>query len=839
MVKAVIMAGGEGTRLRPLTCNRPKPMIPVINKPVIEHAINLLKKHGITDIVISLFFLPEIIQNHFGDGSDWDVNLTYSVEEKPLGTAGGVKQAVGKSNDTILVLSGDGLIDFNITQIIKFHKSKKSPFTIVLKHESKPTEYGIVVTDEKGKVEKFLEKPAWSEVFSDTANTGMYVIQPEIIKNYIPPAQKFDFSLDLFPLLQKKNISIYGYVSDGYWCDVGNLYSYQTAQTDILEGLVKIDIPGIKIGKNIWAGTNVEIHPEAIIKDRVILGNFVKVKKGAEISESSVIGDNSIIEENASVRKSIVLNNTIIGPNSELRGAIIGKRCLLQEGVSIYEGAILSDDCRIGKGVVIASSVRVWPDKIIEQGTNLTTDLIWGETEKKTLFGAQGIEGSFNIKITPEFASKFGSAVGAFLGKNAKVIISRDTTSAARLVKRAITAGLLSMGIDVYDMEIESIPIIRHSMKFINADLGIYIQILPLTGFQFIRIELFNKYGFRIPINDEKKLENIFYRGDYPRKDASELGQLIYPTHYLESYITNINNYLNIKLLKEKKWPIIIDCFNGTAAHVIPELLDFLGCQTTVMRGQKKELISQADTKVESGKSLQNMIRISKINREIGLIVGVHGAQVTIIDEMGNILNSNDIVALLINYYLKYTKIKNIYLPIQISENIEKLVISLKGKPTRVNSQFRSPENTIDIFLKNSKEFYPYLMQEYDPIITFLIILEYLSLENTPLYRMKESLPENRVALESINCTSQEKAALMRLLTNSTKNKKNNKKEKVELIDGIKIIRDDTWILILPDAIKPLIHLYAESKDIKKRDAIMQEYSLKIKKYKNDLAANV
>ena len=830
MIKAVIMAGGEGTRLRPLTCNRPKPMIPVLNKPALEYAITLLKKYGIKDIVISLFFLPEIIQNYFGDGSDWDVKITYSVEETPRGTAGGVKQAVENHNDTVLVLSGDGITDFDLAKILDFHKKKKSSFTIALKHESKPVEYGIVVTDEKGRVEKFLEKPAWSEVFTDTANTGMYIIEPQVIKNYIHEKEKFDFSLNLFPLLQKKKIPIYGYIADGYWCDIGNLTSYHNVQQDLLEGLAKVDFPGIKIKNHVWAGSNVEIDPEAKIKGKVILGNFVKIKKGAEVSEFSVIGDNCVIEENASVRKSVVLHSSVIGPNSELRGAIIGKRCLLQEGVSVYEGSVVSDDCRIGRGVTISSSVRVWPDKIIEAGTNLATDLIWGETEKKTLFGSQGIEGSFNIKITPEFSSRVGSAFGAFLGKNAKVIISRDTTSAARLVKRALTAGLLSMGIDVYDMEIESVPIIRHSMKFINADLGIHIQILPLTGFQFIRIELFNKYGFQLSLNEEKKIENIFYRGDYPRKDASELGHLTYPTHYLESYFTNIKNYINIKSIKERKWNIIIDCFNGASSHVVPELLEFMGCVTTVLRGQIKELISEADTKAESKKSLHNMIRISKINRDLGIIIGSHGTQITIVDEVGKILSPDDVAALLINYYLKYTKNKKIFLPVQASENLEKFAVSLGGKVTRVSSKLRAPEKIIDIFLKKNQECYPYLMQEYDPIIVFLVILEFLSLEKKSLYEIKEKLPQSNVALTSINCTTHEKAAVMRLLTT------NAQKEKIQLIDGIKISKNNAWVLVLPDAVQSLIHIYAEGKNIESRDKIMDEYLIKIKKYKNDLS---
>ena len=227
MIKAVIMAGGEGTRLRPLTCNRSKPMVPVINKPVLEHTINLLKRHGIRDIIISLFFLPENVQNYFGDGSEWGVTITYSIEETPLGTAGGVRNAIGDCDDTVVVLSGDGILDFNLTEILGFHREKKSPFTIVLKRVSKPTEYGIVITGEDGRIERFLEKPSWSEVFSDTANTGLYVVDPEIIHDHGAAAgSRYRFFHRPLPLTAEKKHPPLRLHRDGYWCDIGTLSAY-------------------------------------------------------------------------------------------------------------------------------------------------------------------------------------------------------------------------------------------------------------------------------------------------------------------------------------------------------------------------------------------------------------------------------------------------------------------------------------------------------------------------------------------------------------------------------------------------------------------------------------
>lgn len=830
MVRAIIMAGGEGTRLRPLTCNRPKPMIPVLNRPVTEHAVNLLKEHGITDITMSLYYLPENLQNYFGDGSDWDVNISYSVEETPLGTAGGVKLSAGEADETVVVLSGDGIIDFDIQEILKFHREKKSLFTIVLTRVTRPTEYGIVITREDGQIEKFLEKPSWSEVFSDTANTGMYIIEPEIINQHIPGGIKYDFSMDLFPALQKKEIPLYGYISDGYWCDVGNLTSYTDVHHDLLDGMVNLPIPGKQIRRGIWVGRDVDIHPEAKLEAPVFLGDFVKIKQGAEVSEFSVIGDNCVIEDDASIRRSVILHSTIIGPRCELRGAVLGKRCVLEEGVSIYEGAVISDDCSIGNGVSIPSGLRVWPDKTIEQGTRLTSDLIWGQMEKKTLFSNDGIVGTFNVKINPEFAAKLGAALGAFLGKNSQVVLSRDTSAAARIIKRALTAGFLSMGVDVFDMEIESVPVNRYSVRFTGADMGVYVQISPLTGLQFIQIKIFNKHGFQIPLKDEKKIENIFFRGDYPRKDAFETGKLFYPSHHVESYITNSFNYVDLDLIKAANHKVIVDCFNGTASYIFPELLDEYGCDTTVLRGQMKEYVTDEDIKTSTRKAINHVIEMATINKEIGVILGPHASQLTVVDETGSILSRDDISAILSLFYIKNRETKTIYFPVTTSMALENMLRAEGCEVKRISSKLRAPEGSIDVFRIDESGCYPYLQQDNDPMLTFLLILEYLSLEKKPLFEIKEALPKTNIIETTLPCTTEEKASIMRMITSDVES------DKMELSDGIKIHDNKAWILILPDAIHPVIHLFAEGDTVNDRDDILDFYHRRIKQYKASLS---
>ncbi len=802
MVRAIIMAGGEGTRLRPLTCNRAKPMTPVINKPVVEHAVELLRKHGITDIVISLFYLPENVQNYFGDGSEWDVNISYSVEENPLGTAGGVRQAAEYFDDTFVVLSGDGVIDFDITDLLQFHKKRKSPFTIALTRVHEPTEYGIVITDrETGRIEKFLEKPSWSEVFSDTANTGMYVIEPDIIKKYIPKDTKYDFSFDLFPLLQSKKVPLYGYISDGYWCDVGNIESYLKVHHDILDQLVELDLPGKRITENVWVGNNVEIDPAAVIKGPAVIGDFVKIKKGVEIEEFCVIGNNCVIEEEASMRRSVVLNS--------------------------------SDDCQIGRSSEIPAGIRVWPDKIIEQGTRLTHDLIWGQTGKKSLFGGSGITGSFNVKVTPEFTAKLGSAIGAYLGKSTRVTISRDASGSSRLIKRSLTSGLLSMGVDLFDLEIESLPITRFATRFIKTDMSIHVQTKPQTGLQYIVIHLFDKNGFQLLLSAEKKLENIFFRGDYPRKSAFEVGHLHYSTHHIESYMDFVSNYIDVDLMQKLSMPIMVDCSNGAASYIFPDLLFFCGCRPTTFRGQIQYRDKDIDISREDKKALKQLKNMCGSNHEIGTVISRNGDLIKIIDEEGFELSQDHVIMILSLFFAKYKKVQTINLPVTVSRKIDHIIKKMKSRVNRISTKLRAPESSNEVFTESETGIYPTIIAEYDVMITLLLVLEFVIREENTLAEIRKSLPDSSVIQVEIECNQQDKATIMReLIENPTD-------DEVELHDGIRIIRDNSWILILPDGSQPVIHLYAEADSLPERDSIIAEFSRKIKNIRNAGAKNV
>lgn len=237
------MAGGFGTRIQPLTHSLPKPMLPVMNVPMMENVLKQLVKVGIDEVVILLYYKPQIIKDHFKDGSRWGVKIHYVLPDADYGTAGAVGMARDYLDTTFMIVSGDLVTDFDFQKILQFHEKRESKLTITLTSEDNPLQFGVVIVNEDGKIEKFLEKPSWGEVFSDTINTGIYVIEPEIL-NYIPKAEPFDFAKDLFPLLMKEGIDLLGYTAHGYWRDVGNPESYREVHKDIFLQKVKFEIPG-------------------------------------------------------------------------------------------------------------------------------------------------------------------------------------------------------------------------------------------------------------------------------------------------------------------------------------------------------------------------------------------------------------------------------------------------------------------------------------------------------------------------------------------------------------------------------------------------------------------
>jgi mannose-1-phosphate guanylyltransferase/phosphomannomutase len=373
-MKAVIMAGGKGTRLRPLTSKQPKPMVPIANTPCMEHIVNLLKYHGFEDILATLEFMPEVVQEYFGDGSGWGVRMEYSVEEEPLGTAGSVKFAEDWLTERFVVISGDALTDVDLRKAVAFHEERGAEATLVLKEVEDPSEFGIVVVEDDGRVSGFLEKPDEEEVFSHTANTGIYILEPGVLKD-IPERQEYDFAEELFPKLLEEGRPMYGYVMEGYWEDIGNIEQYMGAQKDVLDGKVRgIWLPGERLREGVYVGRDARVHEDQL-EGPVVLGDNVRLSSGARVGPYSVLGPNVSVEAGASVERSTVAEGSSIGEEAELDGTLIGRSCRIEARARLLEGSALGDGVIVGEEATISPGASVYPDKSIESGTEVIEDV--------------------------------------------------------------------------------------------------------------------------------------------------------------------------------------------------------------------------------------------------------------------------------------------------------------------------------------------------------------------------------------------------------------------------------------------------------------------------------
>ncbi len=465
-MKAIIMAGGEGSRLRPLTCGRPKPMVPVLNRPIMTHIIELLIIHGITDIGVTLQYMPEAIRDCFGNGSEYGVNLRYFVEDTPLGTAGSVKNASGFLDETFLVISGDALTDLELSKALEFHKKQGA---LVLTRVDCPLEYGVVITSPDGRITQFLEKPGWGEVFSDTVNTGIYVLEPEAL-DYFAPEQKFDFSKDLFPLLLREKKPLFGLVLPGYWCDIGNLQQYLEAHQDALSGKVKIKIPGKEVGPQVWVEEGAFINPAATVEGPALIGANCQVGAGAKIEPFTLLGSGCLVREGASIKRSVLWNNVYVGSQAALRGAVVGSRVQVQAGAGIYEGAVVGDDSIIQEKCLLKPDVKLWPHKLVETGATVRHSVIWGASYHKNIFGFEGVAGLANIEITPEFAVRVGAAFGSVIGAGGRVAVGGDSYTASVMIKNALISGAQSAGAQVLDLGAGITPVSRFAVRTLNKD---------------------------------------------------------------------------------------------------------------------------------------------------------------------------------------------------------------------------------------------------------------------------------------------------------------------------------------------------------------------------------
>jgi mannose-1-phosphate guanylyltransferase/phosphomannomutase len=806
-MKAVILAGGEGTRLRPLTSNQPKPMMPIANVPMMEHVVKLLARHGFDDIVVTVAFMANHIRTYFGDGSELGIRMRYAAEETPLGTAGSVRNAMAELDETFLVISGDVLTDVDLGAIVEQHNARRAFATIALKRVENPVDFGIVITRDDGQIERFLEKPTWGEVFSDTINTGIYVLDPGVFE-FIPEGEVVDFSGDVFPAVLERGLPLLGTVVDGYWEDVGTLESYRTAHENLLDGQVQLDLPGFQLREGVWIGEGVDISPDAIIHGPVLVGDNSRVEAGAVLAPYTVLGADVVVKSDAHLERTVVHDHGYIGHSARLRGAVIGRANDIREHAHIEEGVVIGDECFVGARAIINPGVKIYPFKTVEAGALVTSSIVWESKGARTLFGRRGVRGLANVDITSEVAVRLAMAYGTALKKGSVVCTSRDTSRVARALKRAIIAGLNLSGVHVMDLELSTVPVTRFQVRSERAQGGISVRLAPDDA-DSVEIRFLDDKGADIDEGQQRKLERLLYREDFRRAFAADIGDIMFPPRALEFYTAALEASVNSDRLRRRSFKVVLDYSFGAASVVMPHVLSKIGASVLAVNPYAATVGATVDDVETRVKVMGDLVRTS--GSDLGLVFDPDGETAVIIDDEGVALTADQALLVIVELVCATTPNAKIALPVSVSREAERIAqrhgaTVIWTKLSAAHLMEVAQQRGVDLAASQEGGFiWPSFLPAYDAAATLAHLLDLLARDERTLSAILAGVPDSHIAHEAVPTPWERKGSVMREMVERAKD------HPTVLVDGVKILYPDGWALVLPDPEIAVTHVWADA----------------------------
>lgn len=834
-MKAVIMAGGFGTRIQPLTSSLPKPMIPLFNRPIMLHIVELLKKHEITDLVMLLYHQPDVIKKFFRDGSDFGVKITYVTPLQDMGTAGAVKAAEKYLDERFLVISGDLLTDFNLKKVIDFHEENNAKATITLTSVKDPLQFGVVITDKQKRITQFLEKPGWGEVISDTINTGIYVLEPEIL-SYIPATENFDFSQDLFPRMLAAQDALFGYTAKGYWRDIGNTDSYREAYHDIFKGKINLKIDEPKqdlVGKDLRLGLDVNLEHPSGVEGTVVVGDNSQILGDVRIKDS-VIGSNCTIEPGVKLHRCVIWDNAYIKRGAKITDSVICSNVRVGQGATLEEGVIVADNSSVGDESTIKTDVKIWPRKTIEAGATVTANMIWGDKWKKSLFEGAIIRGLSNVELTPEFVAKLGCAYGTMLPKGSFVLGGRDSNRASRMLKRCFVGGILSAGVNVRDMKMTALPMLRYKLKTFGEVGGFHFRQSPDDP-AAMEIVFLDNDGLDFSSSMAKNVERIFYKENFRRAHHSEPGALTDINNVADFYREGFLRAINRDTVKKAAWTVVIDFNFSTSSQILPPILNELGCAVIALNAYVDEQrgVQQVKSRREALDQLSKIV--SSLGANIGVWLDPSAEAITVLDETGREISGVELLSLVTHLTLESGQKGEISIPVQAPSIIETMAGEKGCQVVRTKSSDRAMleaagssqlqlSGTID-----GRFIFPRFQVAFDGMFAVVKLIELGALRGIPFSKLVAELPSRSYLQNSISCAWEMKGGIMRKMSEDSLEKE------ATFIDGIKVQFNNDWVLVLPDQYLPTVHIVAEAKEHKVALKLLHEYQKKVEDWKKEL----
>jgi mannose-1-phosphate guanylyltransferase/phosphomannomutase len=825
-MRAVVMAGGEGTRLRPMTANQPKPLLPVVNRPIMEHVLRLLRRHGFDETVVTVQFLASLVRSYFGDGDELGMHLSYATEEAPLGTAGSVKNAESAlRDDAFIVISGDALTDIDLGALVAAHRAHGALVTVCLKRVPNPLEFGIVIADEEERVERFLEKPTWGQVFSDTVNTGIYVMEPEVFA-HVPPGEPVDWSADVFPHLLEVGAPVYGHVAEGYWEDIGTHESYLRAHADVLNRQVEVEIDAFEVALGVWVGEGAEVDPDAVIKGPVYVGDYAQVEGGAELREFTVLGDNVVVKTGAFLHRAVVHDNAFIGPHANLRGCVIGKSTDVMRGARIDEAAVIGDECVVEEEALVHDSVKVYPSKTIEAGAVVNTSVIWESRGSSALFGPRGVSGLVNVEITPEYVVRLATAYATTLKKGSLVTTSRDASRAARAFKRAVIAALTSAAIDVKDLEVVPLPVARYETGRSAAAGGVALRTSPGDA-QSIDIVFMDDRGADVTQAVQRRMERTFNRQEFRRAFPGEIAELSFPSRLLDNYSQDLLQTIDTRGVAEAGLKVVVDAAGGAAALVLPTLLGRLGVDVLTVNNRLDDVSTTETLAVH----MQAVHRLGDLVSSSRAAFGVRfdhvGERFALVDDRGQLVHDDRALLVLLDLVAaERGRGASMALPVTTTRVAEQVTrfhgAEIVWTSTSAGDLSARAGEPGVVFAGDGRGGFvvPEFSTAVDAVAAFAALVGLVARTQLTLSQIDARIPQAHVVRRSVPTPWSAKGTVMRRVVEAAGNRL------LDTTDGVRVVEPDgSWALVLPDPTQAVTHLWAEGPDAVRAGALLTAWA--------------
>lgn len=771
-MKAIIMAGGEGSRLRPLTCDCPKPMVPLMDRPVMSYTLELIRRHGISEAAVTLQYLPDRVSDYFGDGEQFGVSMRYYVENEPLGTAGSVRQAKDFLTETFVVLSGDGVTDCDLTEVLSFHRARGAMATLVLKRVEAPLEYGVVVADGQGRVQRFVEKPGWGEVFSDTVNTGIYILEPEVLDR-IPSDRPYDFGHELFPEMLRAGLPLYACVTDGYWCDIGDVSAYLRAHMDAMEGQINLPMP-VRGGVCRMPGCRVERG--AVLEGPCYIGEGAVVKAGARIGAYSVLGAGSVVEERASVKRSVLWNGARLSAGAQARGCILARGAVMGRESAAYEDGVLGDGAMLGARSALLPGVRVWPGKRIADGMRLDANLVWGGSERPGFAGGRlAVRG-------PAQASRIAQAYAAAV-RPVNVLLGRSASSVALSNLLAAESGLMAQGVQVLDAGVSTLPQLRVMSHLLHADGAVFIDSESMRPL--------DEAGAELSAARQRRIEQLLLRQDYDRA-FSAVTKLPVPAGRSDlMYIGYLLDEADREALSAARPQIAVCAPNEQLLSAAECVLEKAGC---IVRAEWEE----------------EMMELAPGETGVWLTEG--GEQMRLAGEDGSLTGSEE---MLLRVWTMLEKgVRRVILPVGATRTADMLAERYRAEVVRVKGERSGFMRAL------AGEGRSQLMMQFDGLYAAMQCLGMLARRGLTLNQWLRDMPKLSRRVKSVPVEWKDKGRVLGMLLAG--------EAEPDMTDGMCVCRSGGWAWIAPSSERAECRIVTEARDAETAQELCDFYAGRI-----------